>query len=69
MLIISIFLLENILFNTIKNKKMNNVLLIGEAGYVGIVITSHFLKVGHKVKVLDNLIYKKSRFNTALFRG
>ena len=36
---------------------MNNVLLIGGAGYVGTVITSHFLKLGYKVKVLDNLIY------------
>jgi nucleoside-diphosphate-sugar epimerase len=36
---------------------MNNILLIGGAGYVGTVITSHFLKLGYKVKVLDNLIY------------
>jgi nucleoside-diphosphate-sugar epimerase len=36
---------------------MDNVLLIGGAGYVGTVITSHFLKLGYKVKVLDNLIY------------
>lgn len=36
---------------------MNNVLLIGGAGYVGTVITSHFLKLGYKVKVLDNFVY------------
>ncbi len=37
---------------------MNNVLLIGGAGYVGNVITSHFLKLGYQVKVLDNFVYK-----------
>ena len=37
---------------------MKNVLLIGGAGYVGTVITSHFLKLGYKVKVLDNFVYK-----------
>lgn len=33
------------------------VLLIGGAGYVGTVITSHFLKLGYKVRVLDNFVY------------
>ena len=37
---------------------MKNVLLIGGAGYVGSVITSHFLKLGYKVRVLDNFVYK-----------
>ena len=37
---------------------MKNVLLIGGAGYVGTVITSHFLKLGFKVRVLDNFVYK-----------
>jgi nucleoside-diphosphate-sugar epimerase len=37
---------------------MKNILLIGGAGYVGTVITSHFLKLGYKVRVLDNFIYK-----------
>ena len=37
---------------------MKNVLLIGGAGYVGTVITSHFLKLGYKVRVLDNFVYK-----------
>jgi len=37
---------------------MNNILLIGGAGYVGTVITSHFLKLGYKVRVLDNFVYK-----------
>ena len=36
---------------------MKNVLLIGGAGYVGTVITSHFLKQGYKVTVLDNFVY------------
>ena len=33
------------------------VLLIGGAGYVGSVITSHFLKKGYKVNVMDNFVY------------
>jgi nucleoside-diphosphate-sugar epimerase len=37
---------------------MNNVLLIGGAGYVGTVISSYFLRLGYKVRVLDNLIYR-----------
>lgn len=36
---------------------MNNILLIGGAGYVGTVITSHFLKLNYKVRVLDNFVY------------
>jgi nucleoside-diphosphate-sugar epimerase len=36
---------------------MKNTLLIGGAGYVGSVITSHFLKLGYRVTVLDNFIY------------
>jgi nucleoside-diphosphate-sugar epimerase len=37
--------------------KAKNILLIGGAGYVGTVITSHFLKRGYKVTVFDNFIY------------
>ena len=36
---------------------MKNILLIGGAGYVGTVVTSHFLKQGYKVTVLDNFVY------------
>jgi nucleoside-diphosphate-sugar epimerase len=36
---------------------MKNILLIGGAGYVGTVITAHFLKLGVKVRVLDNFVY------------
>jgi nucleoside-diphosphate-sugar epimerase len=36
---------------------MKNILLIGGAGYVGTVITSHFLKLGYKVRALDNFVY------------
>ena len=36
---------------------MKNILLIGGAGYVGTVLSSHFLKKGYKVTVLDNFIY------------
>jgi len=34
-----------------------NILLIGGAGYVGTVLTSHFLKKGYTVTVLDNFVY------------
>jgi nucleoside-diphosphate-sugar epimerase len=36
---------------------MRNILLIGGAGYVGTVLTSHLLKKGHIVTVLDYFIY------------
>jgi nucleoside-diphosphate-sugar epimerase len=36
---------------------MKNILLIGGAGYVGTVITSHFLRKGYKVTVLDKFVY------------
>jgi nucleoside-diphosphate-sugar epimerase len=36
---------------------MRKVLLIGGAGYIGTVLTSCFLKKGHKVSVLDNFVY------------
>lgn len=36
---------------------MNHILLIGGAGYVGTVLTSHFLKKGHKVTAIDNFTY------------
>ncbi len=36
---------------------MKNILLIGGAGYVGTVLSSHFLKLGHKVTILDNFVY------------
>jgi nucleoside-diphosphate-sugar epimerase len=37
---------------------MKSILLVGGAGYVGTVLTSHFLKMGYKVTVLDNFIYQ-----------
>lgn len=36
---------------------MRHILLVGGAGYVGTIMTSHFLKKGYKVTVLDNFIY------------
>jgi len=36
---------------------MRYVLIIGGAGYVGSVVTSHLLKNGYKVTVLDNFVY------------
>lgn len=37
---------------------MKNILLIGGAGYVGSVLTSHLLKKGYTVSVLDNFVYQ-----------
>lgn len=36
---------------------MKHILLIGGAGYVGTVVTSHFLKKGYQVTALDNFVY------------
>jgi nucleoside-diphosphate-sugar epimerase len=36
---------------------MRHILLVGGAGYVGTVMTSHFLKNGYRVTVLDNFVY------------
>jgi len=47
---------------------MKNILLIGGAGYVGSIITSHFLKEGYKVTVLDNFIYQ-NHFSIQSFIG
>lgn len=37
---------------------MKNILLIGGAGYVGTVLTSHLLKKGYTVTVLDYFVYQ-----------
>jgi len=34
-----------------------SILLVGGAGYIGTVITEHFLSAGHDVRILDRLIY------------
>jgi len=38
---------------------MNSILITGGAGYVGTVLTPHLLSKGHKVTVLDLMIYGK----------
>ena len=47
---------------------MKNILLVGGAGYVGTVVTSHFLKKGYKVTVLDNFVYG-NQFSILSFAG
>lgn len=47
---------------------MKNVLLIGGGGYVGSIITSHFLREGYIVTVLDNFIYE-NHFSIESFIG
>lgn len=34
-----------------------NILLTGGAGYLGSIMTEHFLAAGHRVTALDNLMY------------
>ena len=36
----------------------SNVLILGGAGYIGLVIVDRLLKEGYNVTVADNLIYK-----------
>ena len=47
---------------------MKNILLVGGAGYVGTVVTSHLLKKGYKVTVLDNFVYDH-QFSILSFAG
>ena len=47
---------------------MKNILLVGGAGYVGTVVTSHLLKKGYKVTVLDNFVYD-NQFSILPFAG
>lgn len=47
---------------------MKKILIIGGAGYVGTVLTSHLLAKGYKVNTLDNLIYE-NHFSVQSFLG
>ena len=47
---------------------MKNILLIGGAGYIGTVLTSHFLTRGYKITVLDNFTYN-NQFAVLPFLG
>ena len=39
---------------------MKHILLIGGAGYIGTVLTDHFLNIGHRVRSLDLFLYKNN---------
>ena len=39
----------------------NKILLIGGAGYIGLVLSDYLLKKGFKVKCLDNLLYSQDK--------
>lgn len=39
---------------------MKNILIIGGAGYIGTVLTDHFLNAGHRVRSLDCFLYKNN---------
>ena len=40
-------------------KQKPHVLVVGGAGYIGSVLTSHFIKKGWKVRVVDKMLYEK----------
>ncbi len=44
--------------NRSKDKPDRKILLIGGAGYIGSVMTKHFLECGYKVRCLDLLLYE-----------
>ena len=46
---------------------MNKILIIGGSGYVGSVVTSHFLKLGFNVNVLDNFVYDNQFASTSFY--
>ena len=39
---------------------MNNVLIVGGAGYIGSILTEMLLQIGWRVRVLDNLLYDQN---------
>ena len=39
---------------------MKNILIIGGAGYIGTVLTDHFLNQGHQVRSLDLFLYQNN---------
>jgi len=39
---------------------MNNVLIIGGAGYIGTVLTDYLLRMGYKVRSLDKFLYRNN---------
>ncbi len=47
---------------------MKHLLLIGGAGYVGSVLTSHFLKLNYKITVVDKFVYN-NKFSVTPYVG
>ena len=47
----------------IATKKKEKILITGGAGYVGAVLTSHLLNKGHKITVIDLMIYGEEVLN------
>ena len=40
--------------------KKYNILITGGAGYIGSMLSTELVKIGHQVTVLDNLTYTKN---------
>ena len=41
-------------------KMSQNILVVGGAGYIGTVVSDHFLKKGFNVICVDNFLYENS---------
>ena len=46
---------------------MSNILITGGAGYIGSMISTELVRLGHKVTVIDLMKYKKDSLNHLLF--
>ena len=46
---------------------MSKILITGGAGYIGSVLTTKLVQLGHKVTVIDKLIYSADSLNHLFF--
>ena len=46
---------------------MSNILITGGAGYIGSMLSTELVRLGHKVTVIDLMKYKKDSLNHLLF--
>ena len=46
---------------------MSNILITGGAGYIGSMLSTELVRLGHKVTVIDLMKYKKDSLNHLFF--